>query len=302
MRDMGQSREGMSTVTLAIALMGFSAINSSVMHVGVRLVSQGDLPVIEVVFLRCLLTLILTLPFVFRPGHMAWRSNVPMSHMLRGGVGMLSMWAWYYALANLPLGLAVTLGQTTALFLVGGAAFWFREQVGPVRWAAILAGMVGAMIALQPSGGAGLGWPAIVAVASSMLWALSLLMAKDMTRYDSPLTVSFYQPLTILPLALIGTIPVWTTPSLYDLAILSMMAAAAGVSNFCSIKALGLADASITAPIDYTKILWTTTAAYFLFGEVPGVSTWIGGALILAATLMITVYESRRQQRVANNE
>ena len=121
-------------------------------------------------------------------------------------------------------------------------------------------------------------------------------MAKDMTRYDSPLTVSFYQPLTIMPLSLIGAIPVWVTPTLYDLAVLTMMAAAAGLSNFCSIKALGLADASITAPIDYTKILWTTTAAYVLFAEVPGVAAVIGGALILAATLMITIYERRPEK------
>ena len=296
MRETDQSRAGMTTVTLAIALMGFAAVMSSVMHVGIRLVSTSGLAIIEVVFLRTLLTLVLTLPFVFRPGHMAWRSTVPWSHVARGGVGMLSMWSWYYALANLPLGLAVTLGQTTALFLVGGAALWFRERVGVVRWSALVAGLVGAMIALQPGGGAGMGWPAMIAIASSALWALSLLMAKDMTRYDSPLTVSFYQPLTIMPLSLIGAIPVWVTPTLYDLAVLTMMAAAAGLSNFCSIKALGLADASITAPIDYTKILWTTTAAYVLFAEVPGVAAVIGGALILAATLMITIYERRPEK------
>ena len=288
---------GMTTVTFAIALMGLSALMSSVMHVGVRLVAQGGLPIIEVVFLRTLLTLLLTLPFVFRPGHMAWRSNVPMLHVLRGGIGVLSMWAWYYALANLPLGLAVTLGQTTALFLVGGAALWFHERVGVVRWSALLAGLLGAVIALRPDAADGISWPALIAIASSALWASSLLMAKHLTRYDAPLTVTFYQPLTIMPLALLAALPVWTMPTLYDLAVLTLMAAAAGLSNFCSIKALSLADASLTAPIDYTKILWSTTAAYVLFAEVPGVSTWIGGALILTATLMITIYERRPARR-----
>ncbi len=284
---------GASAVTRAIVLMGLAAILSSIMHVGVRLVSDTGLPIIEIVFLRTLLSLLITAPFVFRPGRMSWRSNAPSMHGLRGIVGTTSMWAWYFALANLPLGLATTLGQTTSLFLVVGAAIWFREQVGGVRWLALLGGMAGAMIALQPGSGE-LGWTAVIAIVSSALWAVSLLMAKDMTRYDSTLTISFYQPLTIAPLAFLATIPVWVMPTLYDLWLLLMMAVAASVANYCSIKALGLADASITAPIDYTKILWSTAAAFVLFSEVPGTSTWIGGALIVAATLGLTLYERRK--------
>jgi drug/metabolite transporter (DMT)-like permease len=282
-----------SSVTRAIALMAVASLLASIMHVGVRLVSSAGLPVIEIVFLRALLSLIVTAPFVFRPGQISWRSNAPSMHGIRGMVGTTSMWAWYYALANMPLGLATTLGQTTSLFLVVGAAVWFHEHVGAVRWLALSGGMVGAVIALKPGNG-DLGWAALIAIGSSVLWAISLLMAKDMTRYDSALTISFYQPLTIAPLAFLATIPVWVTPTPYDLWLLLVMAISASIGSFCSIKALGLADASITAPIDYTKILWSTAAAYVLFAEVPHVSTWIGGALIVAATLGLTLYERRK--------
>ncbi len=282
-----------SAVTRAVVLMAAAAILSSIMHVGVRLVSTTGLPVIEIVFLRTALSLLVTAPFVFRPGHMTWKSNAPSMHLMRGIVGTTSIWAWYFTLANLPLGLATTLGQTTSLFLVAGAALWFRETVGRVRWLALLGGMTGAVIALQPGSGE-LGWVALVAILSSALWAISLLMAKDMTRYDSTLTISFYQPLTIAPIALVATIPVWITPTLNDLALLLATAIAASIANYCAIKALGLADASITAPIDYTKILWSTAAAYLLFAEVPRMSTWIGGALIVASTLWLTIYERRK--------
>jgi drug/metabolite transporter (DMT)-like permease len=284
---------GMSTVTHAIALMALAAILSAILHVGVRLVSKSGLPVVEIVFLRTLLSLLVTAPFVFRPGQMSWRSNAPSMHGLRGVIGTTSMWAWYFALANMPLGLAATLGQTTSLFLVVGAALWFREHVGGVRWLALLGGMLGAVIALQPGTGQ-LGWTAMIAILSSVLWAISLLMAKDMTRYDSPLTISFYQPLTIAPLALLATLPVWVTPTLTDLGVLTGMGIAASLASYCAIKALGMADASVTAPIEYTKILWSTAAAYVMFSEVPGLTTWIGGALIVAATLGLTIYERRK--------
>jgi drug/metabolite transporter (DMT)-like permease len=281
-----------STVTRAIIYMGLAALLSSCLHVGVRLMASHGMPSAEIVFLRNLLTILITLPFVFRPGHMAWRTNVPSGHLLRGCIGMTSMWGWYYALSNMPLGDAATLGQTTQLFVVLGAALWFRERVGVARWLALLAGMLGAVIVLKP-GVDSLSWPAVFALGSSALWALSLLMAKDMAKYDSTLTITFYQPLTIMPLALLATIPVWVTPTLADLGLMTLMGAAAGLSNFCMVKALSTADASITAPIDYTKLLWTTLAGYILFNEWPGVSSWIGGALIVAASLFIVIYERR---------
>jgi drug/metabolite transporter (DMT)-like permease len=282
-----------SVVTRAIAYMGLAALLSSFLHVGVRTVASHGLPSAEIVFLRTLLTIVVTLPFVFRPGQQAWRTNVPSGHLLRGSVGMCSMWAWYYALAHMPLGDAATLGQTTVLFVVAGSALWFRERVGVARWAALLTGMLGAVIVLKPGAGT---WslPALMALASSGLWALSLLMAKDIAKYDSTLTITFYQPLVIMPLALLATLPVWVTPSLADLGLLTVMAAAAGVSNYCMVKALSTADASITAPIDYTKLLWTTLAGYLLFGEVPGATSWFGAALIVAASLFIVIYERRK--------
>jgi drug/metabolite transporter (DMT)-like permease len=298
-RDLVTAAAGASVVTRAIAYMGFAALLSSFLHIGVRTMAERGMPSAEIVFLRTLLTILVTLPFVFRPGQSAWRTNVPSGHLLRGAVGMTSMWAWYYALSQLPLGDAATLGQTTGLFVVLGSAFWFREQVGRARWLALLTGMLGAIIVLKPGAGA-LSWPALCALGSSALWALSLLMAKGMAKYDSTLTITFYQPLVIMPLALMAAVPTWVAPKLADIGLLTVMAAAAGVSNYCMVKALSTADASITAPIDYTKLLWTTLAGYILFGEWPGLSSWVGGALIVAASLFIVIYERRAVKPVSH--
>jgi drug/metabolite transporter (DMT)-like permease len=279
--------------TQAIIFMAVAAAMSSVLHVGVRIMAERGLPSIEIVFLRTLFTIAFTLPLVLRPGRMAWRTAVPGRQLLRGVIGTLSMWAWYHALSNMRLADAATLGQTTSLFLVAGAAFWFRERVGRDRALALAAGLIGSLIILKP--GVGVIDPmAGLALLSSALWATSLLMAKEMTRYDSALTLTFYQPLMIMPVAAVFAWPVWVTPSLGDLGIITVMSAAAAVSNYAMVRALGMADASVTAPIDYTKLLWTATAAYVLFAEVPAVSTWIGGSLIVAGTLWLAYAERRR--------
>jgi drug/metabolite transporter (DMT)-like permease len=250
------------------------------------------MPAIEVVFLRAVFTLAMTAPFVFRPGQISWRSNNLPLQVLRGVVGVASMWVWYYALANMPLADAGALSFTTPIFITIGAALYFREPVGPVRASAVVLGLVGAVVVLKP-GFETVSIAAIAAVVSSILWALSLLIAKDLTRFDSPLTISFYQPLLIAPIAGLAVIPVWVMPSTHAWIVLIGMGAVAALGNYCYVQALRMINVSILMPADYVRLLWMVTWGYLFFSEVPGWSTWLGAALIVGSTLFVTWRESR---------
>lgn len=282
----------LSAAHLGMLLMLVAAITSSVLHMGVRYVSPR-IPVFEVVFLRTLFSIIAGAPIVFRPGHMAWRSNAPLLQITRGLIGTLSMTAWYYSLATLPLGDAVTLGLTTSLFVVLGATVMFAERAETYRWAALVVGFLGAVLVLRPSGqGVGL-LPALICLASSALWAMSLLLAKYAAKYDSTMTTAFWQPLTIMPFAAIGAYLTWVPPQMFDLFIIAVIASVAVLGNYCSIHALRIADTSVTMPIDYTKLIWSVVGAYILFNEVPNPTTGIGAVLIVGSSLYIALRERR---------
>lgn len=289
-----EARDGSAKriVIAAILLMLLAGMMSSLLHVGVRLVSP-EVPTIQIVLLRSVFTILLTFPLLFRKGTVSWRTNRLDLQTVRGIVSVCSMTAWYYALAILPLGDAAALSFTTAIFVTIGAALMFGESVGVRRWGAVVVGLIGTVIVLRPGSGL-LTFAAVIAVASSMLWAVSLLMAKNLTKYDSSLTITFYQPLMLTPFALVATIPVWVWPSLRAWLVLFGMGLVAGVGNYAYVQALKIADASITMPIDYMRLLWMVGWGYLLFAEIPAISTWIGAALIIMSTLFITWRESRR--------
>ncbi len=280
-----------SVVISAVLLMLCAGFNSSLLHLGVRYVG-AELPSIEVVFLRAVFTLLMTAPFVFRPGKLAWRSNNLPLQILRGLIGVASMWTWYYALANMPLADAGVLSFTTPIFITIGAALYFREAVGFVRTSAVVVGLIGATVVLKP-GFETISLAAIAAVGSSVLWAISLLIAKDLTRFDSPITISFYQPLMIAPIAGLATIPVWVMPSSSAWLALVGMGAVAAIGNFCYVQALKMADASLLMPADYVRLLWMVAWGYIFFSEMPGWSTWLGAALIVGSTLFVTWREAQ---------
>jgi len=52
------------------------------------------------------------------------------------------------------------------------------------------------------------------------------------------------------------------------------------------------ADVSMIEPITFTRLVWASLIAYFVFAESPQLWTWIGGAMIVAATSYIAHRES----------
>lgn len=279
-------------VIAAILLMLLAGLMSSLLHVGVRVVSP-ELPTIQIVLLRSLFTILVTFPLLFRTGRISWRSNRLDLQVVRGIVSVFSMTTWYYALSILPLADAGALSFTTAIFVTLGAALMFGESVGLRRWSAVVVGLIGTVIVLRPGSGL-LTLGAVAALGSSILWAVSLLMAKNLAKYDSSLTITFYQPLMITPFALLATIPVWVWPSPNTWLILFGMGLVAGIGNFAYVHALRIADASLSMPADYVRLLWMVGWGYLLFAEIPAMSTWVGAALIIMSTLFITWRESRQ--------
>ena len=275
----------------AIGVMLIAGLASSLLHIGVRHISPA-VPAVEIVFIRSTITIFFTLPVVLGSSVIAWRTRRPGLQVLRGLIGVFSMTMWYYALGEMPLADAGALSFTTGLFVTLGAALWFKENVGVRRWSAVAVGFLGALIVLRPGPGM-FTWPAVAAVVSSALWAASLLMAKQLARYDSTLTISFYQPLLIAPFAAVAALPVWVWPDARVWTILVAMGAVAAVGNYCYIYALRLADASVVMPADYVRLVWMAGWGYLFFSEIPLLTTWFGALLIIGATFFITVRESR---------
>ncbi|MFM9940537.1 MAG: DMT family transporter [Hyphomicrobiaceae bacterium] len=286
-------------VVKGIALMLLAGICSSLLHIGVRTLSPY-LPAIEIVALRSTFTLLVAAPvFIYLAGA-NWTTRRFDLHVVRGLIGVFSMWTWYHALGNLPLADAGALSFTTGLFVTVGAALFFREAVGLRRWAAVAVGFLGAMIILKPGLGI-VSWPALWAVFSSALWAVSLLMSKQLAKYDSSLTISFFQPLVTAPIALLLALPGWVWPAADVLAILFGMGIVAAVGNYCYVHAMRIADASLVMPADYVRLIWMAGWGFLFFAEIPRISTWIGAALIVGSTLFITWREAHlaAQRRAA---
>ncbi len=273
-------------------LITLSGVFGTVMSVVIKLLGSR-IPTAEVAFIRSVFAFMWIAPFVFAAGLAVLRTAYPWWHVIRGVAGSLSLLGSYYALIHLPIADATAYGFTRALFLVVLAALLLGEPFRTSRIVATVLGFGGTLIMLRPHGG--IEFAALIALGAALSTAFSVTSIKKLMRTEAPVTVIFYFSLTSMVFTAIPAIPVWVMPH-GDEILLLVVAGALGTANQALIvRAYRSADATVIAPFEYLQLLWAAGLGFLIFSDVPGIYTWLGAAVIVAANLMLTYWERRRK-------
>jgi len=85
----------------------------------------------------------------------------------------------------------------------------------------------------------------------------------------------------------------WQWPNLEQLALLFLMGGVGVAAHSCFIRAYSIGEASALAPLDYTRIIFSTAAGFLIFATIPGWQTAVGAIIIAASSLYITLREAQ---------
>lgn len=269
--------------------LGFAGMTVLIKYLG------DDYPPALQTFYRQAAGFLVLLPVILRHRGAAYATTRPGLLMFRSGAGTIGMMLSFYAFQEMPLADANALSFTRNLWLVPLAAFVVREQVGPLRIGAAVVGFAGVLVMVRPGAGGefALGLPALAMLGASFLFALTITGMKVMTRDHSPTVLLVWGATLGLVLAIPGAFLTWRWPEPADLGLLSLMGVMGTITQACYIKGMQLGDAAAMAPIDYTRLIFSAAAGFFLFSEVPTIWTLIGAAIVVASTLFITIREQQ---------
>lgn len=269
---------------LAAALMALAAFLNALDAVIVRVLIR-DLHPFVIGFFRALFGFMAVLPWMLRHPTI-WRSRYRLLHAVRAALKLLSLVAFFVAISAAPLADVTAIMFTAPIFVTIGAWLFLGERVQKARVVAVVAGFVGVLVVAQPGQG-GFSTALLFALAGAAFTAIIQLMLKAMSRHDGTDTLVAWNLLLTVPIAAIPAAIFWTTPSLPMLALLAVQGAI-GAANMSGVtKAFSLAEASFVAPIDFLRLPFVAILSFAFFGEVAGISTWAGAAIIFAATLLM---------------
>ena len=186
------------------------------------------------------------------------------------------------------------LSFTGPIFIMLGAAWFLGEPMRAHRWVAALLGFAGVLVIVGPNLSGQAGWYTLVMLASSPIFAISVLITKAMTRHDSPKVIVLWQTISVslftLPLALMN----WRAPTAGQWLVILCAGALGTTGHYFMTRAFQAVDVSALQSLRFLDLLWASLWGWFLFSEVPLVTTVLGALVILGAT----VWAARREARL----
>ncbi len=229
--------------------------------------------------------LILTTVLILLTGHISqFRTRQKRGHLVRNSVHFVGQFSWFYALGYLPLVLVTSLNATVPLWGAIFALLYLKEQVTLQRAVVIALAFAGVLIILRP-GAMEIHHAAFVSLIGAMGYAGAAILAKELTKQDSAMTVVFWMMLIQLPMAFALAIWDWTWPAwtLADAVCIVVIGSTGVLAHFAMATGLKKADVSITMPVTYIQFPLVAALGFALYSEIPNIYTAAGTVLIIAA-------------------
>ena len=286
----------------ATLLMSAAMVFFTSMGVFIRLSSQ-NLHVLEVVFFRNFLAVLLMVPWIMGHGVSALKTDKYGLYGLRAAINLTAMAAGFAAITMIPLAEATALGFTAPLFATIGAVLVLGEVIRVRRVAALAAGFLGMLLVLRP-GLESLSLGALLALGNALGISITALVVKKLTATERPEAIVLWMVLLQSPFSLIPALFVWTRPDPMTWLWLFCLAGAGTAGHVCWTRACGLAEITQLQPLEFIKLPLIGVMGFLLFGEEPTVWIWLGGAVIFCSTAYISHREAvlaRRSARERKN-
>ncbi|SOH93295.1 S-adenosylmethionine uptake transporter [Monaibacterium marinum] len=255
-----------------------------------------DIPSVQLVFLRALSGLVLILPWIWvARDRFRGLDNLPL-HALRVGLSAVTLTSSFFAVARLPLALFSAIQFTRPVVTMVLATLILREVIPRRRWWAAAAALVGAGIAIGPTGAEwSWGLPAAGLVVLSGTGAI--IVTRRLHAAPRVVMMTFYTAglaVCTAPFALTGWVPVpagdW--PTLLAIGVFAQSA------QFCFLAAHARAEAGFLSVLGYLSLPLTTTIGFLIFGEAPEARFYLGAAFIIASALAVAARPRATRQKI----
>lgn len=260
----------------------------------------------EVVFFRSAFAILPILVMVVAMGQLgSLRTAHPIGHLWRSVFGLASMLLWFGAMQRLPMADAVAIAYAGPLIQLVLAVVMLGETVRVFRWTATMFGFLGVVVMLAPhlsvenlmNDRESIG--AMMSFFSAFLTALAMMYVRSLTKTETTGAIALYFSIGGSLLSGLVMLFTYVGPTLQEAAWLAGAGVFGGIGQIFMTQAYRHADASVIAPIEYLSMVWAVLFGFWLFGEVPAWTVWIGGAMVVGSGIAIALRERHLQVRRA---
>jgi S-adenosylmethionine uptake transporter len=219
------------------------------------------------------------------------------------------------ALAAIGLAETTAITFSTPIFVTIFAMFFLGEKIGAFRWFAVVLGLIGVLVIVQP--GSGVFEPAaVLALAAAISYGTSIIVTRKIGKSASGGSMTLFTlVLFILYGAVLGAIfsniestsphpslaflyRDWIWPEASHWIYFVALGIISAIGFFSLSQAYRVAEASVVTPFEYVYLPWSILWGYVFFASLPSMTTWIGLIMIVGAGLLIVFREAVRGRKL----
>ena len=275
----------------AVILISLSTLFEIMMFTVLRIV-QSDINVYTTSFFRFFFSLIILIPYIFYTKFYFIKTNNIKKHLVRSSLNLPAMYLTFGALTMIPLEKINAIHFLNPLFVSIFAVIFFKEKIYIYRVISLVLGFVGIIVVIRP-GLIPLEIGSFMVLGSTVLWALCIIITKDITKEESAINILIFQCIFMSLFTFIIAYFNWELPSSDQLMLLFLSALFGNVFHLMINHSFKIADLTLTAPFRYSVLIWGSLFGFLFFNEIPDFFTWIGGTIIFLSILILTYYESK---------
>lgn len=251
-------------------------------------VASARYSAVEITFYRSFISLLMLSLLVRAQGvplatpHWRWQ-------LIRGFVGFLAVFSYFYAITLLPLATAVTLNYTSAIFLAIYLVF-DGARLRPGMLAALILGLVGVALLLKPTWHADQLYGGLIGLGSGVIAGMAYFSVRELGARGEPETRTvFYFSLV----ASVGTglLLLFTEIHPVDLPsglVLLAMAALATLAQLAMTRAYSRGKTLVSAALAYSTVIFSSLFGVLIWGEALDTSAWLAISLIILSGVAAT--------------
>lgn len=291
------SRSYIKNLNAGVKYMLIASFTFAIMGAFAKLASK-EISSLEVVFFRNLAGVLLIGYAVYKKP-LQQVGGKPFLLFFRGFMGFVALLAFFYNVAHISLGDAMTYSKTSPIFTAIFAFLFLHEKLSFKGWLAVFVGFIGILFITQPSG-IGFSKYDLLGIFSGVGAALAYTSVRELKSYydTRAIVLSFMLTGTLGPIIFFIS-PYFDTPELDFLlsefvmptgimwVYLIAMGIFATISQVLMTKAYGETKAGIVGAVSYTNILFSIIVGVLLGDALPSLDTTFGIILIVLAGIMV---------------
>ncbi len=216
----------------------------------------------------------------------------PVLQVFRGILLVSEIVVVIFAFTSAGLAVSQTILQATPLLVTILSVPLLGEKVGWRRGVAVVVGLIGVLVLLNPVN-VHFDTRLLLPLIASFMYALYGIATRAVSRDDSAVTSVLYAGVAGgVTISLIGPF-YWTPLALDDWPVMAALCVSGALSHFLLIKAYGELSAVEVQPLTYFQLVLSICIATLFFGEKITWNMMIGATIVVAAGLF-TVWREYR--------